>query len=158
MANLLIKKKSLVGLRLKSLFDFNIVGLDDQLKRDEAFLKEAEKIRAHFHGFNEKVNRKIDLLNGDIDEERTKQKKFAIANPVLDEIKSLASLGKENKIYKTDYKILREQLLRTLIRLFRSYEDREVLAHSVHVLEDNRIIPNESQKEIMKMTPMGRWL
>lgn len=153
-----IKRFFRLGSRRESIFDFNIVGVDDYLQKNDAFLAEAEKIKLSLRDFNVTSNREIDEIDKESDKNIIKQRKLNIANRIIDELKALHEIGKRNAISKADYKRLRVELLMTLVRLFESYAERDVFTHSVHILEENGIIPKGSEVEIMKLTPMGRWL
>jgi hypothetical protein len=152
-----IKEMIVARFRRKNLFDFNAVGVDGHLQKNDTFLKEAEEIKLTIRSFIENTNREIDKVYSETDEDKIKQLKPIIAKQAIDKIKWLHEVG-GGKLYKADYKILKRELILTLARLFETYLDQELLEYSTSILEKDGILPTKSNIEIMKLTPMGRWL
>jgi len=154
-----IKKiSSLLKFGRTTIYDFNLVGLDDHARKDQVNLEAMEEIKRVFRDFNESLKKEIDALYSEANQNRRKQRKFLIANQITEKIKELYEMGKTNKIYKTDYKVLKQELLSTQFGLFGSSADAEVFESTVRALEDNGIVPHGSRKAIAKLSPMGRWL
>lgn len=159
MLNTVIKKiKSLLNLSLTTIYDFNLVGLDDHVKKDQIYLNEMEEIKRAFHGSNESLKKEIGALLAEIDQNRKKQRKIIIVNQTIEKIKELYEMGKASQIYKSEYKVLKQELLLTVFSLFGSSADAEVFEYTVRALEDSGIVPPGSRLKIAKLSPMGRWL
>jgi len=159
MLNSVIKNiKTLFNLSQATIFDFNLVGLEDHVKKDKSYLREMEEIKRASRDFNEILKKEISALYNERDQVKIKQRKIFIVNQVIEKIKELYEMGKAKRIYRTDYKTLKQELLSTQFSLFGSSADAEVFEYTVLSLEDNEIVPSGSRTAIAKLSPLGRWL
>lgn len=159
MTNSLLKAiKNILPFRKPTLFNFNIVGLDDNVKMDQQFLKDAEELKVRIHDFNKIAGAEIDRTYDEFDNKKRIQRKMAIANQIIAKVNELYESGKRNSLYKADYKMLKQELILTLVRLFGSSADAEVLEDTVRALEINEIVPPGSRTALAKLSPIGRWL
>lgn len=155
---LIVKIKSFFGGNQVSLFDFNVVGLDDYSHSDRKFLIQVDKVKKNVNDFNVSMKEEAESASRSAVIGEQRRRKNLLAKQIIEKVIELQGLGKADKICKSDYKKLRQDLLLTLFSLFATSADAEVFEYAVRSLEENSIVPSNSRLEIAKLSPLGRWL
>jgi len=145
-----------------SVFDFNIIGLNSTDVIADDALKNMEILKQTFINDIAELQRKRTKLYDDYFEKKWSlqlmfDNKRVLMNEILQKILELHDLAKEKKFYKNDYREFKQQLLKLLFKLIASVEDFNDLDHAISVLENAELIPKESKRDIIRVSPLGRW-
>jgi hypothetical protein len=135
----------------ETLYDFNILGLDKLVSNNNISSLEIESILNEYYIFEKEIT------NKDLSEMLQSNKRLLI-DSILKKLINLRKLGEEGKLYKDDYKKIKEMLLKLLFGFFQSFDDIENIDYTFPLLEELKIIPKKSRDEIVKRYCfIGRW-
>ena len=134
-----------------TVFNFNILGLDNSVHFDNIVAVEIKKKIQEFHEIENEIRNKDTscMLEGN---------KRIVIDMILKKLKEMKEYGESKRMYKDDYQNLKQMLLTLLFGLFGTAEDIGNLDYTISALKEMAIIPeNSTKEEIIQNCPVGRW-
>jgi hypothetical protein len=119
------------------------------LTRDE-FDKEILKYKT--------VQEGLKHIPGRLPEKEFQKELYQLIEDVTNKLNELKYIAESKRIYKKDYKKIKESLLMTILRLFGAVNDLTKFELTVHILEEMEIVPVNSKESLFQLTSHARWI